>query len=105
MAIPGAVYDNDVPLELRTPARLRGTGSAGLHSEPENLPENLMVQVLIDQNGRVADYSIVSGHYTPDDARQLRHRLAFTVFDPATFLGRPTHELRLLYFSSIRVRG
>jgi hypothetical protein len=99
--VPRSAYTNDVPISWSTPARLLDMGPADLGSDPANI----VVQVLIDPQGRVADYAILSGHYSPDDVRELRNRLTFTVFDPATLHGRPTPELRLIAFNSIRVRG
>jgi hypothetical protein len=101
MAIPSAAYKNDVPISWSKPARLVDMGPVDLGSDPDNI----VVQVLVDPQGRVADYSILSGHYSPDDVRELRNRLTFTVFDPATVHGRPTPELRLIAFNSVRVRG
>lgn len=96
----------DVPLVLRTPARLVATGPLEL----ETRTENLVVQVLVDQNGRVADYDIIAGTYTDQDVRDLRNRLLFTVFDPARVIGKlgapqAMPETLLLSFSSVRVRG
>jgi hypothetical protein len=93
--------DDDTPLTLRTPARLRGTGPIELVTNTEEL----MVQVLVDQQGRVADYDIVPGNYTPEDVRDLRNRLLFTVFAPATVFGMPQQQTLLLSFRSVRVRG
>ena len=101
MAVPSAAYQNDVPISWSKPARLVDMGPVDLGSDPDNI----VVQVLVDPQGRVADYSILSGHYSPDDVRELRNRLTFTVFDPATIHGRPTPELRLIAFNSVRVRG
>lgn len=101
MTVPSAAYQNDVPLTWSTPSRLVAMGPDGLGSDPENI----VVQVLIDHQGRVADYLILSGHYTPDDVRELRNRLTFTVFAPATYHGQPTSDLRLIAFNTIRVRG
>ena len=61
----------------------------------------LTVQLLIDSNGRVADYDIVSGNYTAEDVRNLRSRLLFAVFDPATFFGMPTPGTLIL----VNIRG
>lgn len=101
LAMPSAAYKNDVPISWSTPARLVDMGPADLVSDPDNI----VVQVLIDPQGRVADYSILSGDYTPEDIRELRNRLTFTVFDPARVHGRPTPELQFIAFNSVRVRG
>lgn len=101
LAVPMAAYKNDVPISWSTPAKLVDMGPADLVSDPDNI----VVQVLIDPQGRVADYSILSGHYTPEDIRELRSRLIFTVFDPATVHGRPAPEVQYIAFNSVRVRG
>jgi hypothetical protein len=101
VSAPVGTRDDDTPLTLRTPARLRGTGPIELVTNTEEL----MVQVLVDQQGRVADYDIVPGNYTPEDVRDLRNRLLFTVFAPATVFGMPQQETLLLSFRSVRVRG
>jgi hypothetical protein len=101
MPITLGVRQNDTPLFVRTPARLRGTGPMELVTRAEDL----MVQVLVDRNGRVADYRIVDGIYTPQDVRDLRNRLLFTQFDPARANGVPRPERLLLAFRSVRVRG
>lgn len=101
LAVPSTAYQNDVPLTWTTPARLMDMGPADLVSNPENI----VVQVLVDPQGRVADYSILSGHYTPEDIRELRNRLTFTVFHPARVHGRPAPEFQFIAFNSIRVRG
>lgn len=98
---PVRAASEDVPMALRTPARLRGPGPI----EPETTMEEVVVQLLIDQQGRVADYAIIAGTYTPEDARALRNRLLFTVFDPATVFGRPTPAILFLSFHSVQVRG
>lgn len=101
LVVPTTAYNNDVSIEWSKPARLVDMGPAELGSDPDNL----VVEILIDPQGRVADYSILSGDYTPDDIRELRNRLTFTVFSPATVHGRPAPELRLIAFNSVRVRG
>ena len=101
VAVPGTVYKNDVQIEWATPASLLATGPTELGPGSDNF----VVQVLIDHNGRVADFSILSGNHTDEDMRELRNRLTFTVFNPATFHGRPTAEIRLIAFNTIHVRG
>ena len=87
----------DVPLDLRTSARLRDSSPLELDSKNGDL----VVQLLIDRQGRVADYSIIAGTYTPEDIRNLRNRLLFAVFDPAMIFGTPVSEHLVL----INIRG
>ena len=77
----------DVPLALRTPPRLL-SGGGPIQLNPRM--ENMIVELLIDHEGRVADYHIVDGSYTSEDIRTLRNLLLFAIFDPATLFGKPT---------------
>ena len=98
---PARAGSDDIPLALRTPPRLRSSwpieiGPAG---------ENLVVKLLIDERGRVADYVIVSGKYTAEEIRTLRNLLLFAVFDPATLFGKPTPDTVVLPLRDLREKG
>ena len=86
--VPVHAGSDDVPLQVRTPARLLTTallsGDTGIQC--------LEVKLVIDQNGRVADYQILKGKQTPAQLRVLEYLLVFSVFDPATMFGRPTTD-------------
>ena len=92
----------DVPTMLTTEATVKGAAPFGIEGG------DLVVDVTLDDQGRMVDYQIVSG--TGVDAN-LRHRLEnmllFTEFVPATAFGQPTRaKLRLTMFSSqIDVKG
>ncbi len=98
---PAPVISNDVPLALHTPPRLRVSGPI----EPGANTENLVVQVLIDHQGRVADYDILVGTVNEQGIRELRNRLLFTYFQPAMVFGKPTSDTMILSFSSVIVPG
>ncbi len=98
---PAVTHSQDIPLLLHTPARLLGTGPL----EWGTKSEEMVVQILVDPQGRVADYDIVDGRYTPQDVRDLRNRLLFTFFDPATVFGMPKSDTLLISFRSLRIRG
>jgi hypothetical protein len=98
---PTVAHSQDTPLLLHTPARLLGTGPLELGTTSEEM----VVQILVDPQGRVADYDIIDGRYTPQDIRDLRNRLLFTYFDPATVFGTPKSDRLLVSFRSLRVRG
>jgi len=61
---------------------------------------------VVDANGRVQDYRIISG---PADARglepQLNNIMIFTTFQPATTFGVPTSGRAVLSFARINVGG
>jgi anti-sigma factor RsiW len=87
----------DVMLDLRTSARIRDSRVLDLDSESGDI----VVQLLIDRQGRVADYSILAGNYTPEDVRKLRNNLLFAVFDPARIFGTPVSETIIF----VQIRG
>ena len=96
---------DDVPTLLYTPPRLQAMPSdAGLQSAANSEP--LIVETLVDANGRVQDYRILSDSA---DARRLRPQLnnimIFTTFHPATTFGVPTSGRAVLSFAKINVGG
>jgi hypothetical protein len=96
---------DDVPTLLYTPPRLQTMPSEpGLQSAGNAEP--LVVETLVDANGRVQDYRIISG---PADARglklQLNNIMIFTTFQPATTFGVPTPSRAVLSFAKINVGG
>ena len=91
----------DVPLALTTPPRFRGSAPLELNADTKHL----VVALLVDEQGRVADYHILAGSPTAQDLRNLRNTLLFTVFDPATSFGRPRPEQIVVSFQSLQVRG
>jgi Putative zinc-finger len=104
-AVPGRLQaSNDVPLMFYTPPELQesplGLGVSSINAD------SVIVEAYIDANGRVQDYRILSG---PQDSEQLlpelNNALIFTVFRPATALGRPTAGRAVLSFSKINVKG
>jgi hypothetical protein len=92
---------NDVPIELSTPARPRDTRLLNLDSRLGDL----VVQVIVDPQGRVADYDIVEGTYTPEELRHLQSNLLFAVFEPAMVFGVPTSGTLVFSYHRVHVRG
>lgn len=94
----------DVPTVLTTEAAVKYTapiaGSCG----------EVVVDVTVDESGRMVDYKIVSGFNVLTSAqvrRSLENRLIFTVFDPVTQFGQPTSGKMRLFFrnSEVDVKG
>jgi hypothetical protein len=76
---------NDIPIVLTTYASVQST-FLGFNGD------ELIVDVLVDEGGRVIDYTIPESplHPRPPDARRdLEHSLLFTIFKPATSFGQP----------------
>jgi hypothetical protein len=90
----------DVPLPLRTSPRLRsGTIIAN------NGIDCMVVSILIDPNGRVADFHVIKGRQTPEQMRYLESLLLFAQFDPATLFGKPTTDTLTLKLRGGQVRS
>ena len=98
---PVRADSSDVPLTLWSPPRFRGSGPIRIDSHLEGM----VVQLLIDEQGRVADCYIVTGALTREDVRLLQNLLAFAVFDPATVFGTPTPYTVVLPSGSLRSRN
>ncbi len=70
----------------------------------------VVVDVIVDEAGRMVDYKIVSGFnvLTTDQVRRsLENQLIFTEFKPVTQFGQPISSKLRLYFrnSEVNVRG
>jgi anti-sigma factor RsiW len=98
----------DVPLMLYSAPELQASAynlGRGIINE-----DSLVVEVSIDENGRVEDYRILA---STKDAQmllpQVKNMLIFTVFRPAMAMGHPTVGRAVLTFSrtprSTRLQG
>ena len=93
----------DVPTGLSTGPTLKSLAPMGFHYGDAE------VDLRIDEQGRIVNYSIVGGQGIEKDAlrRSIENNLLFTQFTPATAFGIPiTSTLRLSFRSSrIDVKG
>lgn len=94
----------DIPTMLTTTAILKGTAPVGVTNS------DVVVDVMVGEDGRMVDYTIISGPVSAHDAewqKRLENALLFTVFTPATSFGQPTTAKKRLYLdsSSVEVRG
>jgi len=65
-----------------------------------------VVEVDVDQRGRVQDYRIVSSPQGSSEyLSELKNVLIFTQFRPATSFGQPVPGRIVLAFSRINVKG
>jgi hypothetical protein len=72
--------------------------------------DSVLIEALVDANGRVQDYRILSQPDSqPNDAKaavsQVKNLLIFTTFRPALSMGRPTTGRAVISFSKISVKG
>jgi hypothetical protein len=96
----------DAPTMLTTEATVKRTGPVSASASGGEI----IVDVMIDGQGRMVDYTIVSGHsHLSNEAlrRNIENILIFTEFTPATAFGQPmSGKMRLQLGSShIDVKG
>ena len=89
---------NDVPFGLSTEPALKGQLPA---SFVDSDTADFVVEVVVDGQGRMADFAIVQGPslaQNPGLKRLIESKLLFTQFTPATAFGRPTPGKMYLSF-------
>jgi hypothetical protein len=94
----------DVPTALATGVTVKGAAPMAMAAD------DMVVDVTVDNQGRMVDYTIVTGPAVLNDdvlRRRLENLLLFTEFVPATAFGKPTAgKMRLSFGSShIDVKG
>ena len=99
---------NDVPTSLYTEASM--VDAAMIEMAPFYLAsdDEIVVQVSIDENGQIMDYSVPRGvKLTSDVSTAIGRVMLFTSFSPATLFGQPTPGKLLFTFrrNQITVKG
>jgi hypothetical protein len=95
---------NDVPLMLYTGPELEESSFATTVSAVND--DSLVIEALVDANGRVQDYRILSDSQNSQKLLpEVKRMLIFTTFRPAMSMGRPTPSRAVLSFAKINVRG
>lgn len=96
---------NDVPLVMVNTGPQLQPSAFGMTMDSID-DDSLVIEALVDTNGRVQDYRILSD---PNDSKtvlpQVKQMLIFTTFRPALSMGRPTPSKAVLSFSKISVKG
>ncbi|MES1260262.1 MAG: hypothetical protein ABUS49_00905 [Acidobacteriota bacterium] len=68
--------------------------------------KDVMVQLTVDSQGNVTDYSLPhTSNPSPDELQQVGNLVLFSTFTPAMRLGRPISSKRLFYIRHISVKG
>ena len=96
---------NDVPLVMVNTGPQLQPSAFGMTMDSID-DDSLVIEALVDANGRVQDYRILSD---PSNSKgvmpQVKQMLIFTTFRPALSMGRPTPSKAVLSFSKISVKG
>jgi hypothetical protein len=102
LAVPNKVAAaNDVPTSLYLPPRL--TSAPFVNTVNADGP--VVIEAVVDTDGRVGDYRILSGEDTEAVRKQLDRALIFTVFEPAMSFGQPASGKVVITFSNVEVTG
>ena len=92
--------DVDVPTILSTPVAVKSMAPFSVGDT------DVVVDVTVDEQGRMLDYAIVSGASVlanPQMRRRLENALVFSNFTPATTFGQPMMSKMRLWFRSSRI--
>jgi hypothetical protein len=92
--------DTDVPTILNTPVAVKSIAPFSVGDT------DVVVDVTVDEQGRMLDYAIVSGASVlanPQMRRRLENALVFSNFTPATTFGQPMISKMRLWFHSSRI--
>lgn len=107
---PNAVLANDVPLGAVTaPHYLYSAVNPGpivMNRDAAN--STIVVEAMIDRDGRVYDYAVMSGPGGPADPEirnQVTEQLLLSVFKPASVFGMPVKGVVILTFGGVSVHA
>jgi hypothetical protein len=92
--------DSDVPTILNTPVAVKSMAPFSVGDT------DVVVDVTVDEQGRMLDYAIVAGASVlanPQMRRRLENALVFSNFTPATTFGQPMISKMRLWFHSSRI--
>ncbi len=106
VAAPSAVMANDEPLAaISTPRYLYSAERSRPFVTAHNA--TIVIEADINAQGRVYDYTIVSGPQSDDPAvrTQIRDRLLLSVFEPARVFGTPVRGRVLVTYSGVALHG
>jgi hypothetical protein len=104
VAAPEAVMANDEPLgAITAPHYLYSAASPRAIITAQD--SVIIVEALVNDQGRVYDYNIVSGPVDTEVQNQIVDQLLLSVFEPASVFGSPVRGRVVLTFSGISVRA
>ena len=104
VAAPEAVMANDEPLgAITAPHYLYSAASPRAIVTGQD--SVIIVEALVNDQGRVYDYNIVSGPVDTEVQNQIVDQLLLSVFEPASVFGAPVRGRVVLTFSGISVRA
>jgi len=102
--VPNEVLANDEPLNAVTMPHYLYSAA---HQDPLVTPDDstVVVQADINTEGKVYDYTVVSGPLDDRTRAEVRDELMLQVYEPAKMFGNPVRGQVLVTFSGVMVRG
>jgi len=104
VAVPEPVMANDEPLGAITAPHYLYS-SVDPRAIVTSHDTVIVVEALVNSQGRVYDYNIVSGQVDSAVRSQITDQLLLSVFEPASVFGAPVRGRVVLTFSGISVNG
>ena len=117
VAAPRAVMANDEPLGAMTaphylysqapqqPIQLPGQLTSQQAGQGTCQASTIVIEAKINAEGRVFDYTILSGPQNAETLAQIRDQLMLQVYEPARVFGEPIAGRVLTTFAAVSVRG
>jgi anti-sigma factor RsiW len=104
VAAPQPVMADDEPLgAITAPHYLYSSATAGAVVTGQDA--TIVIEAKVNAEGRVYDYTIVSGPQDPATLARVRDQLMLQVYRPATVFGAPVPGRVLITFAGVSVRG
>lgn len=104
VAAPEPVMANDEPLgAITVPHYLYSAVTPRAIESTHDAP--IVVEAYVNEEGRVYDYTVVSGPMDAAVKSQVVDQLVMSVFQPASVFGSPVRGRVVLTFSGVMVRG
>jgi hypothetical protein len=91
-------WDNDIPIGLYTNVILDDVTPFSVGGN------DVMVQLTVDPNGNVSDFTVPSGNVSADEMREIGNLVLYSSFIPATAFGQPVSGKILVGINHINVR-
>jgi len=92
-------WSDDIPVGLFTQVTIDDLSPFSVSGK------DVLVQLTIDQNGRVSDFEVPQGTTSPDEIQEIGNLVLCSSFNPATAFGQPVTGKILVNIHHITVRG
>jgi hypothetical protein len=93
------VWQNDVPVGLYTQVMIDDVSPFSVDGK------DVMVQLTVDQTGRVSDFEVPQGTASAEELREIGNLVLYSSFSPATAFGQRVTGKILVNIHHINIRG